>query len=59
MFVVLFQVFACDVGVYLCGVEVAMAEQFFDGVDVAALVEDMCGEGVAEDVRAYPVGVAQ
>jgi len=52
-----FEVLARHVGVDLGGAEVGVAQQFFDGVDVGAFVEQMCGEAVAEDVWADAVGL--
>ena len=59
MFVDLFEVLAGDVGVDLGGGEVGVAEQLFDGLDVAPFVEDVGGEAVAEDVGADAVGVGE
>ena len=44
-------------GVDLGGAEVGVAQQLFDGVDVGALVEQVGGKAVAEDVRADAVGL--
>ena len=59
MFVDLFEVLAGHVGVDLGGGEVGVAEQLFDGLDVASFVEDVGGEAVAEDVGADAVGVGE
>ena len=48
-----------DVGVDFGCAQVGMAKQLFDGSYIGALVEQMGGEAVAEDVRADLVGVRQ
>ncbi len=40
-----------DVGVDLCGLETGMAEEFLDGSEVGAVIEEMGGEAVAKLVR--------
>ena len=42
-----------DVGVDLGGDEVGVAEEFLDGAEVGAVVEEVGGEGVAQGVRAW------
>ena len=59
VFVDLFEVLAGHVGVDLGGGEVGVAEQLFDGLDVASFVEDVGGEAVAEHVGADAVGVGE
>ena len=57
VFVGIFQVLSRHVGVDFGGAEVAVSEEFFDGVDVGAFVEQMGREAVAEDVGADPVSL--
>src|SRR5262249_48922539 len=45
-----------DVGVDLRRRHVAVPEEFLDGPDVAAVLEQVGGEGVAQSVRAGPLG---
>ena len=52
MFVHIFQMLACHMGVYLgCGYR-RVPEEFLDGVDGGTLVQHLCGKGVPEDMRA-------
>ena len=51
-----FEAFARDVGVDLRRRDVGMAEQQLDDAEVGAVVEQVGGEGVAQDVRRQLVG---
>jgi len=45
-----------DVGVDLGGRDVGVAEQLLDGPQIGTAVEQVAGEGVAQDVGAHPLG---
>jgi hypothetical protein len=47
-----------DVGVDLGGADVSVAEQFLDGADIGAALEEVGGEAVAEGVAARVLGEA-
>ena len=47
-----------DVGIYLGGGDVRVAEEFLDGADVVTGFEEVGGEGVAEGVATEGFGDA-
>ena len=54
----LFEMLTCNMGVNLGSGEVGMAEQLFDGLNIASFIQDMGSEAVTEHVRADSVGIA-
>lgn len=52
------EVFGFDVSINLGGADVCVAEHFLDGAEVSAVMEEVGGEGVAEEVREDVLGDA-